>query len=255
MTAKPVPDAHLYMPETRFPDTPKVDMQNLNHLHGPGYPPILSRHFAARDTTAVLSEFPIGRNVHQRQGLLSPDLLIAFDVEPATIIADNGYAIDYHGKAPDFVLEIAFPGAAHRDEVHKRQGYEAYGVSEYWRYDYTDSHIYSVNLAGDRLINGQYQPIPITEVSNARHWGYSAALGLYVCWEYGHLRWYNPATGCYLPTHDQIIDARIAAEAVQAAAKALQNAKTRLAAIDAQLVAPESVRLAVKDHIRQRPGV
>ena len=34
------------------------------------------------------------------------------------------------------------------------------------------------------------------------HYGYSAVLGLYLCWEHGRLRWYDPATG-YLRTHDE----------------------------------------------------
>ena len=39
-------------------------------------------------------------------------------------------------------------------------------------------------------------------------YGYSTALGLYVCWEHGRLRWYDAATG-YLRTHDEERDGRI----------------------------------------------
>ena len=35
--------------------------------------------------------------------------------------------------------------------------------------------------------------------------------GLYICWEYGRLRWYDPAVG-YLRTHDEERSGRIAAE-------------------------------------------
>ena len=213
MTIKPVvsppPDA---TPAGQFPDTPQEDMQNLIHLNEPGFIPAISLHLGAPEVTAVLSEFPIGWNVSQRQGLLSPDLLIAFNVEVAAIIADNGYSIDYHGKAPEFVLEIASRNTARRDEREKWDGYAAYGVTEYWRFDDTDGRFYSVNLAGDRLVNGRYEPIPVAEIGHARHWGFSDALGLYICWEYGHLRWHDPATG-YLPTHHQEAERRIAAEA------------------------------------------
>lgn len=206
-------------PTSRFPDTPKEDMQNLIHLNGPGFIPAIALHLGNPETTAVLSEFPIGWNVSQRRGLLSPDLLIAFDVDVAAIIAHNGYSIDYHGKSPDFVLEIASQHTARRDETDKHAGYAAFGVSEYWRFDDTGGHFYSVNLAGDSLVSGQYEPMPILSAGHARDRGLSRALNLYVCWEYGHLRWHDPATG-YLTTYYQEADRRIAAEARLAAERA-----------------------------------
>ena len=41
-----------------------------------------------------------------------PDLLVAFDVDPAAYEASNGYVIAEQGKPPDFVLEDCL--AAHR---------------------------------------------------------------------------------------------------------------------------------------------
>ena len=64
-----------------------------------------------------------------------------------------------------------------------------------------------------RLVNGTYEPIGVNEVGNAMHWGYSEVLGLYLCWEYGYLHWYDPAGQGYLETYDQEADSRIAAEA------------------------------------------
>ena len=86
-------------------------------------------------------------------------------------------------------------------------------------------------MAGDRLVNGAYEPIDVSEVDNARHWGYSAVLNLYLCWEYGYLRWYDPATG-YLPTHYEEATARLAAETERAAAETERDAERdgRLAA-------------------------
>ena len=253
-------------PALRFPDTPSDDMQNLMHLNAPGYIPAIQRHLGAPDTTAVLSEFPIGRRVTgDRRGLLSPDLLIAFDVEVATIISHNGYSIEYHGKPPDFVMEVASRHTARRDETEKRAGYAAYGVAEYWRFDDTDGEFYSVNLAGDRLVNGRYESIEIAAVGHAHYWGYSAALQLYVCWEYGWLRWYDPATG-YLPTHHQEADARLAAEARQAAAEAglavaeagltvartgLATAEAALAATQSELAAERAARLELAERLRR----
>jgi Uma2 family endonuclease len=234
MTAKPiVPPPFETTPAGQFPDTPKDDMQNLIHLNGPGFIPAVALHLGSPDTTAVLSEFPIGWNVSQRRGLLSPDLLIAFNVDVAAIIAHNGYSIDYHGKPPDFVLEIASRGTARRDEREKWEGYAAYGVTEYWRFDETDGRFYSVNLAGDRLADGQYEAIPIIEAGHARDRGLSAALNLNLCWEYGHLRWHDPATG-YLTTYYQEADRRRAAEA--------------------QLAAEREARLALEAELRRLQG-
>ena len=232
MTTKPVaPPAAARVP---FPDTPRDDMQNLLYLNDPGYIPALRLHLNAWDTTALLSEYPIGqRNTRERRGLLIPDLMIAFDVDPSVIATDRGYSIEYHGKPPDFVLEITSPTTSRRDETEKRAGYAAFGVPEYWRFDDTGGQHYSTHLAGDRLVNGAYQPIEISEVSNARHWGYSAVLNLYVCWEYGYLRWYDPAKG-YLPTHYEEATARLAAETERAAAETERDAERagRLAAED-----------------------
>lgn len=204
----------------RFPELPpRDDMQNTRFLNEPAHVPALRVRLGFSASTVVTSETPIGWNTSQRRGLLQPDLLIAFDVDSSVVVAEQGYSIDYHGKPPDFVLEIASPTTSLRDETDKRRGYADYGVPEYWRFDDTDGQRYQTALAGDRLVSGAYQPINVVEVSHARYRGYSAVLGLYVCWEYGHLRWYDPETG-YLPTYYEETDARIAAEAERDAERA-----------------------------------
>ena len=203
-----------------FPELPpRDDMQNTRFLNEPAHLPALRVRLGFSASTVVTSETPIGWNTSQRRGLLQPDLLIAFDVDSSVIIAEQGYSIDYHGKPPDFVLEIASPTTSSRDETDKRRGYADFRVLEYWRFDDTGGRYYQTALAGDHLVSGTYQPIDIVEVSHARYRGYSAVLGLYVCWEYGHLRWYDPETG-YLPTYYEETDARIAAEAERDAERA-----------------------------------
>ena len=203
-----------------FPELPpRDDMQNTRFLNEPAHLPALRVRLGFSASTVVTSETPIGWNTSQRRGLLQPDLLIAFDVDSSVVVAEQGYSIDYHGKPPDFVLEIASPTTSLRDETDKRRGYADYGVPEYWRFDDTDGQRYQTALAGDRLVSGVYQSINIVEVSHARYRGYSTVLGLYVCWEYGHLRWYDSETG-YLPTYYEETDARIAAEAERDAERA-----------------------------------
>ena len=59
------------------------------------------------DTTLVYGELPIGNTLSIRLGLRIPDLIIAFDCDPARAIERQGYDIDEQGKPPDFTLEIA----------------------------------------------------------------------------------------------------------------------------------------------------
>ena len=81
----------------------------------------------------------------------------------------------------------------------KRDDYAALGILEYWRFDKTGEH-YSTRLAGDRLVDGAYQPIPIDELDDGSLQGYSAALNLNLRWEQGRLGWYDRDTGQHIPT-------------------------------------------------------
>ena len=236
MTTKPV--APPVIPIDQFPEfPPRDDMQNPVHLHYPGHMSALHRHFGSSPDTIVISEAPLGWNAGQaRAGLRIPDLLVARNVDRSVVMTAQGYSIDYHGKPPDFVLEVASKTTSRNDETGKRRDYAAFGASEYWRFDDTDGEYYQAALAGDRLVNGVYEPIPVPEVSWAKYRGYSAALNLYVCWEYGYLRWYDPTAQRYLLTHDEEADARIAAEAAHIAAEnELAAAEARIRQLESEL--------------------
>ena len=195
----------------KFPDfPPRDDMNNPRYLYDPGHPPALRRHLGSPDTTIVLGEIPISWRPGQVRDALKPDLLVAFDVDCARIFAQEGYAISDVGKPPDFVLEVASKSTGRRDETVKRLGYARYGVLEYWRYDPSGGAYHRGPLAGDRLVDGVYQPVRIHRIDANRYWGYSAALHLVLCWEYGQLRWYDPVAGRYLDTFDEEAEARIA---------------------------------------------
>ena len=191
----------------QFPSfLPRDDMQNPLHLYVPGYLTTLSRHFGSPETTLVLSEVPVGHRTSQLRGILIPDLIVAFDVNVELVIDQWGYAIDDQGKPPDFVLEVASPHTYRNDIGPKRDGYQAYGVPEYWRYDGSGGQYYPQALSGDRLADGAYQAIPI-ETDGAAYWGHSETLGLTVCWEDRKLRWWDPVQARYLATHAEEADA------------------------------------------------
>ena len=195
-----------------FPDFgPRDDMQNYYHLYLEGHPAMLVQHFSNRENTAVMGEVPIGWRTSRTPRI--PDLTIAFNVSQSVILARNGYSIEENGKPPDFVLEVASPTTARNDYGRKRQDYAAFGIPEYWRFDPTGGRRYDAALAGDRLVDGAYQPIDLVHTDADRLWGHSDVLNLAVCWEYGRLRWWDPATQSYLQTHDEEAEARRAAEA------------------------------------------
>ena len=185
-------------------------MQNSIYLDAPAHQAALSHHFGIPDTTIVLSEVPIGRTVRQRQGLRVPDLLVAFGVVHAGVIGRRGYSIEEHGKPPDFVLEVASVTTGQNDYTQKRDDYAAFGVPEYWRFDPSGGEYrgeyHDAPLAGDHLVDGVYQPIEVVQFGESSYRGHSAELGLDLCWEDGQLRWYDPASGCYLLTYDAALE-------------------------------------------------
>ena len=208
------------VPVERFPERPpRNNMQNSIYLDRPGHQTALIRHFGELETTLIIGEMAVGWNVRQREGLLYPDLLIAFGVDPAAAIARRGYSIDERGKPPEFVLEVASVNTARNDDTHKREGYAAYGIPEYWRFDPTGGEYYRTSLAGDLLVDGEYQPASIVQTDEGRYWGHSEALNLTLCWEYGEMRWYDPVSRSYLRTHDDEANGRIAEREARIAAE------------------------------------
>ncbi len=85
-------------------------------------------------------------------------------------------------------------------------------------------------------MEGVYQPIDIEEPGEDRLRGYSEALGLYVCWEEGMLRFFDPGTDTYLRTHEESETRAETAEArAQEEAVARRSAEARAAELEAEL--------------------
>ena len=194
----------------KFPEyPPRDDMMNPMYLHKPAHLAALECHFGNLDDTIVLGEVPIAWEVPRGQeGVRIPDLMVAFDIRHAHILAQRGYAINEQGKPPDFVLEVASDNTARNDVTRKWHDYANFGVTEYWMFDPDWGRRYATGLSGWTLVDGIYQAIPINQLWHGVHYGDSAALGLQVCWEYGHLRWYDPAEARYLDTYHGLLAAR-----------------------------------------------
>ena len=188
----------------RFPEyPPRDDMQNWLYLYDSSILTSLAIHFADEPNVTVASEVPVGPTVPVRNDARIPDLLVVRDGDRELMEEQRGYAIDSQGKAPDFVLEVASPTTGRVDYTDKRADYERFGISEYWRFDPSGGEYHDAALAGDRLVDGVYEPIVIDGIGEGRLRGYSDALGLYVCWEDGRLRFFDPRTESYLRSHDE----------------------------------------------------
>ena len=184
-----------------FPEyPPRDDMQNSLYLNRYAHVTALEVHLGNPDTTLVLGEVSVAPSAAASKEHRRPDLIVSFNCDPELAIRQDGYAIDVQGKPPDFVLEVASKTTGIIDETEKRIDYAAYGIREYWRYDQTGGAYHAEALAGDRLVDGEYKPIDIDWLDANRCRGYSEALDLYVCWEYGNLRWYDHHAGEYLLT-------------------------------------------------------
>ena len=215
----------------RLPDPPEPeDMNNHLYFNSQGNGLHLARHFDNEDTTLIIAGVYISwEPTRSRLGLFEPDLLIAFNVDPAACVARNGYVIAEQGKPPDFVLEIGSRSTGRRDVTVKRDGYAALRIPEYWRFDPSGGEYHGSPLAGDRLDGGAYQPIPVERIDDRTFQGYSAVLGLNVRWEEGQLGWYDPATGRHIVRFD---DERERADAEHAARMA---AEVRVRELEAEL--------------------
>ena len=132
------------------------------------------------------------------QQIVRPDCYVSFEVNPISIRRRNGYFIREAGKPPDFVLEIASESTHANDTGFKRELYARLGVVEYWRFDASGGDLYPEALAGERLVDGEYVRIETVQGQDGVIRGHSELLGLDLCWDNGHLRYYDPKAGEYL---------------------------------------------------------
>ena len=245
MTTKPLsaPQTDRKLPP--LPDPPrKYDMQENTFFEQLAVGNTLGRHLGAfphRAGSRILlsGEGYLCRErgeVQQAGQTCQPDVLVAFDVDAAAIVANRGYVIDEVGKSPELALEIASATTGRRDYIAKRPLYAGFGVQEYWRYDHTGGQYHDAPLAGDRLTpERDYRPIELHTEPDGVIWGYSEVLELSLCWvpgssPDGRLRFWNRATGSYLR------------EPAEEEARADAEHNARLAERDARLAAEARIR-------------
>ena len=246
-------------PDYALPDPPAVGgarrRKTLSRIDA-----ALSARFARQPDVLVSGGGYMRRDPFDEAERLAPDCLVAFGVEdPDKAIDRNGYIMGEVGKPPDFVLDVASGG-----ESPGADAYAQYGARERWRLLETagrDEGDDAVPLIGDKLVRGEYVPIPIRRDPDGLIWGFSEALGLRVCWDGGGLRFADPDTGSHLPDAEGLRRRADAAEALAAVSQAgfadsqsivsetrarLAETEARMADIEARMEAAEA-RLAASE--------
>ena len=211
MTTQPATQPHPAGTRSRLtylPDPPRRidDMQRFPH-RGQTYV-VLEHHFRFQPDVLVGGGGYLCYDARNVLGSPYPDCMVAFGlaVPPGEIVEANGYTISEVGKPPEFVLEVASSSMGPQDYIAKRKIYAGYGVQEYWRFDYTGGRYHDTALAGDRLVNGQYEPIPMATETDGILRGHSAMLDLELRIRNGELRFWDPKTGEYLLNYTEASD-------------------------------------------------
>ena len=147
-----------------------------------------------------------------------------------------------NNQTPDFVLEITSKSTRSKDQGAKKGIYAFLGVHEYFQYDPTGDYL-NPQLQGLRLVEGNYFPVEMTTLPDNLLSLSSKVLGLELRLEFGELRFYDPATGQKLLTHEEAVAAQQAAEQ---ALKEEQERWQRVATARPSPMARTSQRLAAK---------
>ena len=161
------------------PDPPTVEDGMLQNFVIADIGPVLRLRFKPRaDSVLVSGRAYILYDINDPNARIAPDYFIVFDVDVQSIIRHNSYRVWQWGKPPDFVLEIASESTALNDVTTKRDIYARIGAREYWRFDPSGGELYGEPLAGERLVDGRYEPYPIHTDADGDIWAHSEALNL-----------------------------------------------------------------------------
>ncbi len=140
------------------------------------------------------------------------------------------YKLWEEGRAPDIVIEISSRRTWGDDLQRKWRLFERLGVTEYFLFDPEYDYLYEP-LIGYRLVDGEYAQLEVRD-GRVR----SETLGLELVDTGQTLRLFNPQTGQFLPTRQEIIAAREQAEArAMAEAEARAQAEAELAQLRAEI--------------------
>ena len=150
-------------------------------------------------SNTILCYDPTNLNVRRQ-----PDIYLAFGVDQAAIRRRRIYLPWEAGKPPDLALEVGSGSTGAEDTRVKPAVYAAIGIPEYWRFDPSGGEHHGEPLYGGLLVDGLYRPVELTTEPDGVLKGYSPLLELFLCWDEGWPRFYDPAAGRYLENWRQM---------------------------------------------------
>ena len=198
------------MPDNDFQMTPITEsLMTLRH------------QFRHRSDVYVAANMFVYYRMNDNRTRVAPDVYVVIGAahkEPRA-----SWLVWREGKAPDFVLEIASPSTWRYDVREKRRIYAEMGVTEYWRFD-AAGRFFTPVLVGERLVDGEYQPIEVATDNDGILRGRSAVLALDICILPGLLlRFYDPEREQWLHTLEEEAAARQEEAAARQEAEAAQR--------------------------------
>lgn len=170
----------------------------------------LANHFIHRPDVFIAGDLLVYYRMNDNASRVAPDVFVVFGATDKHL--RDSWIVWREGRAPDFVMGVASPSTWRRDAEEKRDIYAGMGVTEYWRFDPTGEY-FTPQLVGERLSEGEYQPITLETDGEGILRGRSNVLGLDICARPGlELRLYDPESGQWLRTHQESEEALQSAE-------------------------------------------
>ena len=184
------PDEPEPMPEAMEQEFIVNEILGIMHSR---FTDFMSRPDVFLSSNTILCYDPTNLNVRRQ-----PDIYLAFGVDQSAIRRRRIYLPWEAGKPPDLALEVGSESTGSEDTIAKHRVYATVGIPEYWRFDPSGGDHHGEPMSGWVLREGAYHPVELTTEPDGILKGYSELMELYLCWDEGWPRFYDPATGTYL---------------------------------------------------------
>lgn len=180
---------------------------------------VLKAFFSDREDVYAQGDMFVYFRMNDPSAVVAPDVFVVFGA-PGSHKRNSWIIWREGGRQPNFVVEVASESTWEWDASGKRDIYAQMGVDEYWRFDPT-GNCFSPPLVGERLVDGEYQPIEIAQDADGILRGHSEVIGLDICvFADLELRLYDPDADAWLLNFDE---ERAAHQETQAALEAAER--------------------------------
>lgn len=247
-TPKTNPDTQVFYPEADGKPVAESDITRdylLNTVF------ILGRYFESQNRPDVYVSGNLF--IYYQQGnpkaVLAPDVFVIFGVGNQKRRIYKAW--EEGGKLPDFVMEVTSATTRRIDEKSKPIQYAELGVTEYFQYDPSGDYL-KPQLKGRTLVNGVYESIVPTILSDGTVSIFSQVLGLEVCLEAGEMYFFCPQTRKRLLNFLEVVEAGEQMELeLQQAELERQQAELGRQEAEAELRQVELERQQAESELRQ----